>query len=134
MSKTIAGTTTQFLYDGLNPVQELSASNAVNATLLNGLGVDERFARKDTAVSTYFNDALGSAVALVKSGGTTRYIYASFGATSAFGTSSSNSYQFTGCGTWKSVNLSNTRRLDIGRGCHQQTLSGPSAVPHFRPA
>jgi hypothetical protein len=49
---SIAGLTTQYLYDGLNPVQELSASNAVNATLLNGLGIDERFARKDTAVST----------------------------------------------------------------------------------
>jgi RHS repeat-associated protein len=96
MSKTVAGTTTQFLYDGMNPVQELSASNAVKATLLNGLGTDERFARKDTAVSTYLNDTLGSAVALVKSGGTTRYIYTPFGAASAFGTSSSNSYQFTG--------------------------------------
>jgi YD repeat-containing protein len=95
-SKTIGGTTTQFLYDGLNPVQELSASNAVNATLLNGLAIDERFARKDTAVSTYLNDALGSAVALVKSGDTARYIYAPFGAASTFGTSSANSYQFTG--------------------------------------
>ena len=59
----------------------------MNATLLNGLGVDERFARTDTAVSTYFNDALGSKVGLVKSGGTTRYIYSPFGAASAFGTS-----------------------------------------------
>jgi hypothetical protein len=89
----------------VNPERELSGSNGVNATLLDGLGIDERFARKDTAVSTYLNDALGSAVALVKSGGTTRYIYAPFGAASAFGTSSSNSYQFTGRGTWKSVNL-----------------------------
>jgi YD repeat-containing protein len=92
-SKTIGGTTTQFLYDGMNPVQELSASNAVNATLLNGLGIDERFARKHIAVSTYLNDALGSTVGLVKSGGC---ISSPFGAASTFGTSSGNSYQLTG--------------------------------------
>jgi hypothetical protein len=91
----------------------------VNATLLNGLGIDERFARKATAVSTYLNDALDSPVALVKSGGTTRYIYAPFGAASAFGTSSSNAYQFTGRendgtpGLCRRLTLNARRRLAI---------------------
>jgi hypothetical protein len=29
MNKTVSGTTTQFLYEGLNPVQELNGSNGV---------------------------------------------------------------------------------------------------------
>ena len=44
----------------------------VSATLL---AIDERFAREDTAVSTYLNAALG----VVRSGGTTRYVYSPFG-------------------------------------------------------
>jgi hypothetical protein len=45
MNRTISGTTTQFLYDGLNPVQELNGSNGVVANLLTGLRIDEYFAR-----------------------------------------------------------------------------------------
>jgi len=51
-SKTISGTTTQFLYDRLNPVQELSAGNpptGVTANLLTGLGIDEYFSRSDSS-------------------------------------------------------------------------------------
>jgi hypothetical protein len=47
-AKTVAGTTTQFLHDGLNPVQELSGGSPV-ANLLTGLGIDEYFARTDPA-------------------------------------------------------------------------------------
>src|SRR5206468_2072994 len=43
-SKLINGASTQFLYDGLNPVQELGASPA---TLLTGLGIDEYLTRTD---------------------------------------------------------------------------------------
>jgi hypothetical protein len=50
LSKTVGGTTTQFLYDGLNPVQELGpstppASPLATANLLTGLGADEYFTR-----------------------------------------------------------------------------------------
>jgi YD repeat-containing protein len=58
MSKTISGTTTQFLYDGLNAVQELNGSNGVVANLLTGLRVDEYFTRTDSATSTFLADAL----------------------------------------------------------------------------
>ena len=44
--KTINGTTTNFLYDGLNPVQEKNG-RAVTANLLTGLGIDEFFTRTD---------------------------------------------------------------------------------------
>lgn len=40
MSKAVAGTTTQFVYDGLNPVQELQSGSA-SANLLTGLNLNE---------------------------------------------------------------------------------------------
>jgi RHS repeat-associated protein len=98
MNKTVNGTTTQFLYDGLNPVQELNSSNGVVANLLTGLRVDEYFTRTDTATSTFLADALGSTAGLVGSGGTiaTSYTYQPFGATTVGGSANGNSYQFTG--------------------------------------
>ncbi len=65
--KTIAGTTTDLVYDGLNPVEEIGA--ATTATLLTGLGIDEYFTRTDSGgTSALLTDALGSTVALTVSG------------------------------------------------------------------
>ena len=50
-SKTIAGTSTQFLYDGLNPVQELQGG-APSANLLTGGRLDEIF-RAHRLAATY---------------------------------------------------------------------------------
>ena len=97
-AKTIGGTTTQFLYDGLNPVQELSGGTPT-ANLLTGLGIDEYFARTDAAgVRNYVTDALGSSVALADGSGTiqTEYTYEPFGTTTTSGASTSNSFAFTG--------------------------------------
>jgi RHS repeat-associated protein len=97
-SKTIGGTTTQFLYDGLNPVQELSGGSPT-ANLLLGLGIDEFFTRTDsTGVRTYLTDALGSSVALTDGSGAiqTEYTFEPFGATSATGASTNNAHAFTG--------------------------------------
>jgi hypothetical protein len=67
VSKTIGGST-QYLYDGANPVQELSGSSA-SANLLAG-GVDEYFQRTDSAGARHFlTDALGSTLALADSTG-----------------------------------------------------------------
>jgi len=98
-SKTIAGTTTQFLYDGLNPVQELSGAGAVLANLLTGLGIDEYFTRTDgTGRRTLLADALGSILALSDDAGTTQtsYTYEPFGNTTVSGQASGNSFQYTG--------------------------------------
>jgi RHS repeat-associated protein len=97
VSKTIVGTQTGFLYDGANPVQELSGTTPT-ANLLTG-GLDEYFARTDSAGGRNFlTDALGSSIALADSTGViqTQYTYEPFGNTSAGGAASANSYQYTG--------------------------------------
>ena len=44
--KTVGGARTEFLFDGVNPVQESSGAT-VTANTLTGLGVDEYFTRAD---------------------------------------------------------------------------------------
>jgi RHS repeat-associated protein len=96
VSKTIGGTT-QFLYDGANPVQEISGTSAP-ANLLTG-GVDEYFQRTDSAgARNFLTDALGSTLALTDSTGTTQtsYTFEPFGNTTTTGSSTTNSFAFTG--------------------------------------
>ncbi len=94
--KTIGSTTTSFLYDGNNGVQE--TQGATTDTILTGLGIDERFARNESAGTRYFlADALGSTVALTDSSQAVQatYSYEPYGEVTATG-SSDNSYQYTG--------------------------------------
>ena len=95
--KTINGTVTDFLYDGVNSIQEVSGAGA--ASLLTGLGIDEYFARADTSeASALLTDALGSMVAQTDPSGAvqTQYTYEPFGQTSTTGAASSNPFQYTG--------------------------------------
>jgi len=48
MQKTINGAATQFLYDGLNPVQEIQ-NGTPSANLLTGLRIGQYFQRTDSA-------------------------------------------------------------------------------------
>src|SRR5260370_37025249 len=83
-SETIGSTTTSFLYDGANPVQELSGTT-VTANSLSG-GSDKVFQRTDSAgARSFLTDALGSTLALTDSTGTTQtsYTFEPFGNTSA---------------------------------------------------
>jgi RHS repeat-associated protein len=96
-SKVVNGATTQFLYDGSNFIQEQSSTGTSN--LLTGIGVDELFARTDSAgTTTPLVDALGSTLELTDASGTllTHYTYESFGATATSGSSSVNTQQFAG--------------------------------------
>lgn len=98
LQKTINSATTGFLYDGVNPVQELSGTT-VTANLLTGLGVDEYFTRTDsTGTSNFLTDALESAIAIADSRGVvqTQYTYDPFSATTVQSTASANSYEFPG--------------------------------------
>ena len=96
-SKTVGGSTTAFLYDGLNVVQELSAGTP-SANLLTGLGPDEIFTRTDSAGTRHLlTDALGSTLALADAGGNilTQYTYEPFGNTVDSDQANANPYQYT---------------------------------------
>ncbi|MGD9853156.1 MAG: RHS repeat-associated core domain-containing protein [Nitrospirales bacterium] len=98
LSRTVNSVTTDFLYDGLNPIQELSGGSPV-ATLLIGLGIDDVISRTASgSTSTFLADGLGSTVALTDGTGAvqTEYTYDPFGAVTVTGTSSTNAFQFTG--------------------------------------
>lgn len=97
-TKTVGGTTTGFLYDGLNPVQEL-AGGLPAASLVTGLGIDEYFTRTDgTGARHFLADALGSTVALGDGSGAvqTEYSYEPYGGLTTSGAASGNAFTFTG--------------------------------------
>jgi RHS repeat-associated protein len=96
--KTVSGVTTEFLYDGVNPVQELSGGTPT-ANLLAGLAIDEYFTRTDAAgTRTLLADGLGSTLALLDSAGAvqTEYTYEPFGKVAVAGATSGNAFQYTG--------------------------------------
>jgi RHS repeat-associated protein len=95
--KTINGATTEFLYDGLNAVQE-KVGGTPAANMLTG-GVDQSFTRADANGPLHFlTDGLGSTLSLTDAAGaeTTQYTYEPFGQTFTSGNPSANSAQFTG--------------------------------------
>jgi RHS repeat-associated protein len=97
-SLTSGGAAMVRLYDGVDPVQEQSGGS-VQANLLTGLGIDERFSRTaSSTTSTLLTDMLGSTVALADSTGAvaTYYGYDAYGNATSSGTANDNPYQFTG--------------------------------------
>jgi RHS repeat-associated protein len=96
--RRVANSGTAFLYDGVNPAQELTGS-LPTANLLTGLGVDEVFSRTDALGARHFlTDGLGSTLALTDTSGAvqTQYTYEPFGNTSSSGLPSGNTFQYTG--------------------------------------
>jgi RHS repeat-associated protein len=98
--KTINGSLTEFLYDGLNPVQETSGATIL-ANILPGLNIDEFLTRTDVVAgvaSHFLTNALGSPVAVTDNAGVvhTEYTYEPFGKTTFSGSSNNSSYQYTG--------------------------------------
>ena len=98
--KIINGSLTEFLYDEVNPVQEISGATVL-ANVLTGLRMDELFSRTDVVEGTtshFVPDAIGSVLGLANAAGAvqTEYTFESFGKTTATGTSNSNPYQYTG--------------------------------------
>lgn len=98
VAKTINGSTTNFVYDGENFVQELAAGSA-SATRLTGLLIDQFFTRTDSlGARIAITDALGSTLALVDENGLTKttYSYEPYGGASTAGESNANSTQYAG--------------------------------------
>ena len=95
--KTVAGITTNYLYDGANIAQEISGGSPI-ANLLSG-GIDEVFTRTDSSgTANFLTDALGSTINLTNSSGSSlaQYAYEPFGNTTVTSGSSTNSYEYTG--------------------------------------
>jgi RHS repeat-associated protein len=97
--KTVNGSSTEFMFTGVNPVQETSGATVL-ANILTGLGIDEFLTRTDIVAGTtsyFLPDGLQSAVALTDTAGVvqTEYTYEPFGKTTATGVLSSNPFQYT---------------------------------------
>jgi RHS repeat-associated protein len=96
-SKNVLSTSTSFLYDHANAVQEV-IGGTVTVNSLAGR-VDEMFQRTESAgTRNFLRDALGSTVALADSTGTlqTQYTFEPFGNTTLSGSSTTNSFAYTG--------------------------------------
>ncbi len=105
--RTVNSNTENYLYDGLDIIQQLTNSTTVTVNYFRGLGIDEPWQRGEvypakhgTTVTNfvYLADALGSSVALADSSKViqTSYAYEPFGNTTTTGTANKNSYKFTG--------------------------------------
>jgi RHS repeat-associated protein len=99
IEKTVNGKTKNYLYDGLDIVQEIE-SGTVTANYIRTLNIDEPLARitSDGTIRYYQQDALGSVIALTDEDGNikTQYQYDPFGNTSFTGEESDNPFQYTG--------------------------------------
>ena len=98
LSKTQSGAQSGSIYDGFSEVARFS-SNVVSAILLNGPGLDERYARTNTAAvtHTYLLDAVGSTVSLVAPNGaiTGNFTYEPYGTSSQSG-ADDTTFRYTG--------------------------------------
>jgi len=96
-SKTINGTTTQYVYDGSDIIQEIT--NSVKTNYVRTLDIDEPLTRiSGSSIRHYVKDALGSTLALTDDTGAavTTYTYDAFGNMTASGEASENPFQYTG--------------------------------------
>ena len=98
IEKTINGKTIQYLYDGLDIVQEIK-DGMVTVNYIRTLNIDEPLARieADGTIRYYHADALGSIIALTDDLGNvrTQYNYSPFGETEIIGEPSDNPFQYT---------------------------------------
>jgi RHS repeat-associated protein len=96
-SKTIGGTQSGTLYDGWREVHTTTGAT-INSTYLNGLGLDERYARTQSGTTlTFLPDAVGSTVNLVSPGGamTGTFTYEPYGSSTQSGADNTQ-FRYTG--------------------------------------
>jgi RHS repeat-associated protein len=102
--RTVSGAATEYLHDGLTPVQEKRTGDVT--LLITGPGMDDYLSRIMTTTGTtpvtttrnYLTDFLGSTMALADDAGAikTSYGYEPYGETTATGEATPNSFQYTG--------------------------------------
>ncbi len=92
-------TTTNYVYDGANSVEEVDQNAAVLARYTQGAGIDEPLAQVRSGMTSYYEqDGLGSVTSLSNSTGSlaNTYVYDSFGNLTASTGSIANPFQYTG--------------------------------------
>jgi RHS repeat-associated protein len=92
-------TTTNYLYDGDNDIEEVNSSGSVVARYAQGQNIDEPLAEsRSSTISFYEADGLGSVTSLTNSSGTiaNSYTYDSFGKLTASTGSITNPFRYTG--------------------------------------
>jgi len=99
IEKTINGETVQYLYEGLDIVQEIK-NGMVYSNYIRTLKIDEPLAEIQTVgtIRYYQQDALGSVISLSNENGDikTQYIYDPYGNVEILGEPSDNQFQYTG--------------------------------------
>jgi RHS repeat-associated protein len=99
IEKTIDGKAIQYLYDGLDIVQEIE-NGVVSVNYVRTLNIDEPLARikSDGTMRYYHRDALGSVMVLTDEDGVmkTQYKYEPYGNVTVSGDSDDNPFQYTG--------------------------------------
>ncbi len=91
-------TTTNYVYDGANSIEEVDANGAVVAHYTQGLAVDEPLAELRSATTSYYQpDGLGSITSLSNAAGTlaNTYTYDSYGKLTASSGTIVNPFQYT---------------------------------------
>jgi RHS repeat-associated protein len=115
-------TTTNYLYDGNNSIEEVDQNGAVLARYTQGLNIDEPLAELRSGTTSYYQaDGLGSITSLSNSAGAlaNTYTYDSFGKLTASTGSLTNPFRYTArdFDTETNLNYYRTRYYDpqIGR-------------------
>lgn len=91
-------TTTNYVYDGANAIEEVDANGAVLARYTQRLGIDEPLAELRSSTTSYYDaDGLGSITSLSSSAGAlaNTYTYDSFGKLTASTGTITNPFQYT---------------------------------------
>jgi RHS repeat-associated protein len=99
IQKSSSSSTTTYLYDGTNSVEERDVTGTLVARYTQGKGIDEPLATVRGGASYYYDqDGLNSVTTLTGSTGTVgnSYTYDAFGNISASTGSTGNSYTYTG--------------------------------------
>ena len=99
IGKTINGRTIQYVYDGMDVVQEIENGNPT-VNYIRTMNIDKPLARIEASgkVRYYQRDALGSVIDLTDENGVikTTYSYGPFGNVTITGEASDNPFQYTG--------------------------------------
>jgi RHS repeat-associated protein len=91
-------TTTNYVYDGPNAIEEVDANGAVLARYTQGLGIDEPLAELRASTTSYYDaDGLRSITSLSNAAGAlaNTYTYDAFGRLTASTGSTANPFQYT---------------------------------------